>query len=103
MNITVNARHMHVTDSLNEYARSKAEKLNKYYNGITSIDVIMDPDHGHGKVEMVVQASRKSTFVAHAESNDLYAGVDRCVDKLSQQIRKHKEKVRDRHHPSPKL
>lgn len=96
MNITVNARHMNVTESLSDYAKGKAEKLNKFYNGITSIDVIMDPDGGHGKVEMVVQAARKNTFVAHAESQDMYAGVDRCVDKLTQQIRKHKEKIRDR-------
>ena len=95
MNITVNARHMNVTDSLSDYAKGKAEKLNRFYNGITSIDVIMDSDGGHNKVEMVVQAARKSTFVAHATQDDMYANVDRCVDKLSQQIKKHKEKVRD--------
>ena len=100
MNITVNARHMDVTSALREYAETKVEKLSKYYNGIQSIEVILDIEADQPLVEIVVQASRKTTFVAHHREPDMYASVDQCVDKVAQQLRRHKDKIRDRHGPT---
>ncbi|MBN1942081.1 MAG: ribosome-associated translation inhibitor RaiA [Phycisphaerae bacterium] len=99
MNITIEARHMDVTDAIRQYAESKVEKLPKYYDNIQSIEVILDMDGGQPSVEIIVQASRKNTFVAHYRDADLYAGIDGCVDKVSQQLRRHKDKVRDRQGP----
>ena len=96
MNITIEARHMEVTDAIRQYAESKVEKLPKYYDNIQSIEVVIDMDGGQPSVEIIVQASRKSTFVAHHRDADLYACIDECVDKVSQQLRRHKDKVRDR-------
>jgi putative sigma-54 modulation protein len=96
VNITIEARHMEVTDAIRQYAESKVEKLPKYYDNIQSIEVVIDMDGGQPSVEIIVQARRKSTFVAHHRDADLYAGIDECVDKVSQQLRRHKDKVRDR-------
>jgi putative sigma-54 modulation protein len=96
VNITIEARHMNVTDAIRQYAESKAEKLPKYYDNIQSIEVVINMDGGKPSVEIIVQASRKSTFVAHHRGDDLYASIDECVDKVSQQLRRHKDKVRDR-------
>ncbi len=96
MNVTIKARHMDVTDAIRDYAGSKAEKLPKYYDNLQSIEVILDMEAGQPSVEIVAQASRKSTFVAHHRDTDLYACIDQCVDKISQQLRRHKDKVRDR-------
>ena len=96
MNITIEARHMEVTDAIRQYAESKVEKLPKYYDNIQSIEVVVDMDGGQPSVEIIVQASRKNTFVAHHRDADLYASIDECVDKMAQQLRRHKDKVRDR-------
>ena len=96
MNITIEARHMDVTDAIRDYARSKVEKLPKFYDNIQSIEVVIDMDGGQPSVEVVIQARRKNTFVAHQRNTDLYASIDQCVDKISQQLRRHKDKVRDR-------
>lgn len=96
MNITIEVRHMDVTDAIREYAKSKVEKFPKYYDNIQSIEVIIDMDGGQPSVEIIVQASRKTTFVAHHRDADLYASIDQCADKMSQQLRRHKDKVRDR-------
>jgi putative sigma-54 modulation protein len=87
---------MGVTDAIRQYIESKAEKLPKYYDNIQSIEVVLDLDGGQPSVEIIVQATRKSTFVAHHRDADLYAGIDGCVDKMAQQLRRHKDKVRDR-------
>lgn len=96
MNITIEARHMEITDAIRQYAESKVQKLPKYYDNIQSIEVIMELDGGKPSVEIIVQGGRKNTFVARLREDDLYAGIDGCVDKIAEQLRRHKDKVRDR-------
>ena len=100
MNTTVHARHMDITDAIREYAEDKIAKLPKYYDGIQSIEVILDIEAGKPLVEIVAQGGRKHTFVAHhrdaQREGDMYACIDQCVDKISQQVRRHKDRVRDR-------
>ena len=99
MSTLVKVRHMEATDAIREYAEAKVEKLHKYYDNIQSIEVIVDMEAGQPTVEIIVQAIRKSTFVAHHREADLYASVDQCVAKMAQQLRRHKDKVRDRQGP----
>ena len=101
MNITVNARHMEATEAMREYAESKVAKLPKYFDNIQSIEVIFDTQAGEACCEIVVHASRKLTFVAHSRDADLYASIDQCVDKIAQQLRRHKGKVRNHHVTHP--
>ncbi len=99
MNITVNARHMETTEAIREYAESKVAKLPKYFDNIQSIEVILDTQAGEANCEIIVHASRKLTFVANSRDADLYASIDQCDDKIAQQLRRHKGKVRN-HHPA---
>lgn len=102
MNITVNARHMDVTDTLKQYAEEKASKLPKFYDNIQSIEVILDQDGDQKTVEIIVQAPPRSTLVAHENhQEDMYAGVDKCIDKMSEQLRRHKEKLRNHKGATP--
>lgn len=99
MNVTVEARHMDVTDSMRQYVESKAAKLPRFYDGVQSIEVVLDLDAEQSVAEVVVTASRKHTFVASARAEDMYASVDQVVDKITAQLRRYKEKVRDRKAP----
>ena len=100
MNITVEARHMDITEALREYAEEKVGKLPRYYDGLQSVEVILDHEAGQSKVEIVALATRKTTFVAHDRQEDMYAAVDQCIDKVAQQLRRHKDRIRDRQGPS---
>ena len=95
MNIIVEARHMDVTEAIRTYVRSKVERLPRYYDGIMSVEVILDIEAEHTVVEMVVKAKRKATFVATHRDQDLYAGFDQCLAKIVEQIRRHKDKIRN--------
>lgn len=99
MNITVRARHMDITDALREYAENKAGRLDRFYDGVQTAEMILDTEAEHTVAEMVVTGRRKATFVATARNPDLYAAVDQCVDKLAAQLRRHKDRVRDRQGP----
>ena len=99
MNIVVTGRHMDVTGAIREYVQNKADKLPKYYDNITSIEVTLGMDGDQPVAEIVVQATRKNTFVATHRDQDMYVAIDQCLHKISEQLRRHKDKVRDRQGP----
>lgn len=96
MNIVVKARHMDATDALRRYAESKVSKLPRFYDNIRLVEVILDMEADQPTVEIVATAKRRNTFVASHRDEDMYACVDRCFDKIAEQIRRHKDKVRHR-------
>ena len=100
MNVTVVARHMDVTEAMRAYAEEKAGKLPRLFNGVQSITVTFDREAGLHVVEILVTGTHKSTFVGRQRGEDMYASVDQCVHKLEQQLRRHKDRVRDRQGPS---
>lgn len=100
MKVTVNARHMDVTDAIKDYIESKVDKFSHFYDNVMSVEVILDIEAEEAVVEIVVQARRKHTFVASHRDEDMYASIDQCVDKVTQQLRRYKDKSRDRHGPS---
>jgi len=100
VNVSVVARHMEVTDAIRADAREKAERLTRFYDGLQSAAVTLDKDAGQFLVEIVATGRRKSVFVAHHRDADLHASLDQCVHKLAEQLRRHKDRVRDRQGPS---
>ena len=99
MVVTVIGRHMDVTDALKQYAEHKATKLGKYYDLIHEIEVILESAKDTPRVEMIVHAEHRNTFVAHHEEGDAYACIDGCMHKLERQVTEHKKKYRNRKHP----
>lgn len=100
MNVSIVARHVKLTDAMRDYAREKVEGLPHFYNSLQSANITFDVDAGEHVVEIVAAAKRKSVFVAHHRSRDMYACVDQCVHKLEEQLRRHKDRVRNRHGPT---
>ncbi|MHC4443671.1 MAG: ribosome hibernation-promoting factor, HPF/YfiA family [Planctomycetota bacterium] len=100
MQISVTGRHIEVHESVREYAQDKAGKLSRYYDRIERVEVVLDLEAKCHKAEMVVRADHKNTFVAHADGTDFLEAVDLAVDKMERQLTKHKEKFRNRKHPS---
>lgn len=97
MQILITGRHMGVTESMKAYAKAKAEKLGKYFGGITAARVTMDVDHLDQQVEMVFDVARGGPIVAKVSAPDMYAACDLAEQKVAAQLRRHKERVRDHH------
>lgn len=100
MKIAVKARHMTLTDAMRQYVDSKIAKLPRYYDSVLSIEVMLDVEADQPVVEIRAAARQKHTFVARHRDEDLYACVDQCVDKITAQLRRHKDRVRG-HRPVP--
>lgn len=99
MQIIVSGRHMGVGESLKEYVTSKAERLERFYDRIRSIEVKLDGHEGRHSAEMIVHTDNADPFVATEEHADAFAAVDLLLDKIERQLTRHKERLRNRKHP----
>ncbi len=102
MNILVKAPHVPVTEAVRQHVEGKVSKLPRFYDNVRTIEVTLDKEAGKSVVEIVVSASRKNTFVASHRDDDMYAALDQCLHKITEQLRRHKDRVRDRQGPPHK-
>lgn len=99
MQIRISGRHMAVSESLKNYCNEKAGRLPRLLDRIRSVEVILDGKDGMHAAEMVVHADGADPFVASEEHADPFAAVDLLIDKIEEQLRRHKERHRNRKHP----
>jgi len=97
MQISVSGHHLDITDSIRSHVLEKFDKLERHFEHITNIHVILNVDKNRQIAEATVHIKGGELF-AEAESDDLYLAIDALVDKLDRQILKHKEKSIDRTH-----
>jgi putative sigma-54 modulation protein len=95
MQINVSGHHVDVTDSLRNYVVTKLDKLERHFDKITHMNVILSVEKQRQKAESTVHISGGEVY-ADAESDDLYAAIDKLTDKLDRQLIKQKEKISDR-------
>ncbi len=99
MQVTVKGRHIGVNEELKRYCTEKASRLPRLYDRIRSVEVILDGREGLHTAEMLVHSDGSQPFVASEEHADAFAAVDLLMDKIEQQLRRHKERHRNRKHP----
>jgi putative sigma-54 modulation protein len=94
--INISARHGHLSPATQERMKEKVDAVRKFYDRLTSIQVIVDLSHKDSpSVEITANAEHHDTFVALSQSDSVLAALDGAVDKLEQQLRKHKERLKD--------
>ncbi|MBC8355414.1 MAG: ribosome-associated translation inhibitor RaiA [Planctomycetes bacterium] len=97
MQVIVSARHGQLSTATQEKVTEKVEKLRRFFDRITRIEVTVNLENREAPhVEVCVSAEHTSDFVA-SDTGELSASIDSVVHKLEQQLRKHKEKIQDGH------
>ena len=97
MEINISTRHGSISDETREKVANKIEKLPRFFDRISSIEVTIDLEHRDTPTVDLRVTVKNREFVATSQSQELMASMDQVVDKLEQQLRKHKEKSVDRH------
>ena len=97
MQLNVSGHHVEVTDSLRNYVSTKLEKIERHFDRITNMRVILSVEKQRQKAESTIHISGGEIYAA-AEGNDLYAAIDQLADKLDRQVIKKKEKTKGHKH-----
>jgi putative sigma-54 modulation protein len=99
MEFKLSGRHLDITPAIREYAEKKTQRLHRYFDRIQSMEGVIDKkDPRQFHVEIIVNVEHAQPIMAHATTEDLYAGIDAVTDKLERQLTDHKEKLRNRKH-----
>lgn len=96
MQINLTGHHVEITTSLRTYLESKFERLERHFDNMTNIHVILSIEKDRQKAEATIHVNKGKIF-ADSEHEDMYAAIDALIDKLDRQIKKHKEKLTDHH------
>lgn len=96
MQLSITGHHVGITQALRDYVAEKLQKLERHYDHITNAHVVLSVEKLRQRAEATVHISGAELF-AESDSDDMYAAIDKLVDKLDRQILKHKEKLVDRH------
>ena len=98
MQIQISTRHGHLSEKSQAKITSKLEKLPRFFERLTAIELTADLEHPESpSVDLRVSAEHKHDFVASTRGDELMVSVDAVIDKMEQQLRKYKQKVQDRH------
>lgn len=96
MQINITGHHVDITDPLRDYVTSKFDRLERHFDHVTDVHVILGVEKLRHKAEATMHVSGGKLF-ADSTEEDMYAAIDGLVDKLDRQLKKHKEKVTDHH------
>ena len=96
MQIKLTGHHIDMTPALRAYVEEKIGRLERHFDHMTSVHVILSVEKERHMAEATVQVNGGSLF-ADERHDDMYAAIDGLIDKLDRQIKKHKEKLTDHH------
>jgi putative sigma-54 modulation protein len=102
MQLNLSGQHLEITPALRTYVNSKLERLERHFDNVTNMHVVLSVEKLRQKAEATLHVSGNNLF-ANAEHEDMYAAIDALMDKIDRQIKKHKEKIKDHHKPNSGL
>ncbi len=106
MNLTISGHHLEVTPALRGYVTSKLQRLTRHYDDLVDVNVILTVEslqekQLRQKAECSIRVKGSEMF-AESAHEDLYAAVDKLMDKLDRQVVRYKDRVQNHHHEAPK-
>ncbi|HFD86502.1 MAG TPA: ribosome-associated translation inhibitor RaiA [Gammaproteobacteria bacterium] len=96
MQLTLTGHHVDITDSLRSYVTEKFQRLARHFDQVLDANVILTVEKLQQKAEAELHVSGARIYAESVEE-DMYAALDKLVDKLDRQVVKYKEKNHNHH------
>lgn len=106
MSLRISGHHLEVTPAIEGYVSDKFARISRHFDQVSSIKVLLSIENEREKdrrqkAECNIHV-KGHDFFAETTHADLYAAIDLLVDKIDQQVAKHKTKVQNHHHAAAK-
>ncbi len=92
MQINLTGHHLEISEPLHAYVMTKFKKLERFFDHINHVHVILTVEKIHQIAEATLHINRGEIH-AKADAQNMYAAIDLLIDKLVKQLNKHKEKI----------
>ena len=94
MEVQITSRHNKASQELQDTIAAEINKLEKFYDKITSCHVVLDSESLVKTVEITMSAQGQQV-VASAKAENLGKAIDGAVSKVERQLKKLNEKMKD--------
>lgn len=92
MRITITARHIQTDQALEEHVRQRLLTLKKYFDRVIDAHVILSVEKYRHIAEITLKVSGLM-LASKEQSSNLRTSVDRAVNKLERQVKRHKQRL----------
>jgi putative sigma-54 modulation protein len=93
---TICARHGHLSQGTQDRIIEKVEVIRKFFDRLTAISVTVDLEHDERPIlEIRARAEHHDEFVAVAEAETIFAALDGAIEKMENQLRRFKERLKE--------
>lgn len=96
MKVKIVERHMVPSAALRSYVVERANGLERYFDRIVSIDSTLSVEKERQIADFHAHLTNRKVIAAREESSDMYASIDKAIDRLKRQIVKYKDHLNDR-------
>jgi len=96
MNLNLTGVHLDITPAIRAYVVSKLERVNRHFDHVIDVNVVMTVEKLDQRIEANVHLSGKDIHV-QAHDGDMYAAIDGLIDKLDRQVIRYKERFDVKH------
>ncbi|MCK5940370.1 MAG: ribosome-associated translation inhibitor RaiA [Planctomycetes bacterium] len=100
--IEFKGRHDHITERMQEHATKKLQRLSRFEDALTRIEVVADHAHENPEIEIIAHLRKGAPMIAKDRGESFSGTVDLLVDKMEVQLRKWKEKLTNHKFPDAK-
>lgn len=99
MNLSIKGQHIDIGDSLSNHVEEKLTLIKqKYFNRVTDAQVNFSKEGQHMfRVHIAFHVGRGVKVQASAQNHDAYAAFDEAANRVSKQLARYKNKLRDHH------
>lgn len=93
MKIKIAGRHTDASPALRDYVIEKTEALERYFDRIVSVDVVLSVEKKRQIADFHAHLTNRKRINAREESTDMYASIDKAIDRLKRQLVKFKDQL----------
>ena len=95
MRLTISGRNMVVTEGIKNKLEKQIQKLDKYFDPSTDVTATLSVEKNRHILEVTIPING-AILRAEESTDDMYNTIDRVMDKLDRQIRRHRTKLEKR-------
>jgi putative sigma-54 modulation protein len=95
MKVRMTARHFDLKEGLKEHIEGRSGQLERFFGNIIDLHWVMDLDKHRHSAELSAQV-HGSVLTSRAETGDMRTSVDEVTSKMEGQLKKYKERIKDR-------
>jgi putative sigma-54 modulation protein len=95
MQTSVTFKNLDPSEHLKAYVSDKLDRFDKFLDNPAEANVVLAVEKFRHIAEINISGDKLS-IIGKEETNDMYSAIDMVLDKLEKQIKKNKQKIRER-------